>query len=63
MFSQMSSTNIDYLEYNHPMKYIKFNKDEKPSKTITMMMKKKMDRQIRKKHTSNITRKVSDYYF
>jgi hypothetical protein len=59
----MFSTNTDYVEYNYPTKYTKINKVEKPVKTIKTMVEKKMKKQVRKKHTSNITRKVENYHF
>ena len=61
MFSVMSDT--DYVEYNYPTKFTKIYKDEKPLKTIKMMVDKKMKKQVRKKHISNITRKVDNYHF
>lgn len=61
MFSVMSD--MDYVEYNYPTKYTTINKGEKPLKTIKMMVDKKMKKQVRKKHISNITRKVNYYHF
>tara|TARA_E500000178_G_scaffold233096_1_gene229584 strand:+ start:523 stop:774 length:252 start_codon:yes stop_codon:yes gene_type:complete len=52
-----------FLKYKVPDKKTKDKNEETNMKTISKMLRKKMERYVDKKHKSNIKRKANEYNF
>ena len=53
----------EMIKYKIPVKKTKDKNEETNMKTISKMLRKKMDRYVDKKHKSNIRRKANEYNF